>query len=66
MLSGKVVEIDETAVLKAKYQRESILNRPTIWVFGLLEQKTEKVTHFYILLSQNIETADCYVSSCKM
>ncbi|EFO85585.1 hypothetical protein CRE_29124 [Caenorhabditis remanei] len=46
---GKVVEIDETAVLKAKYQRESILNRPTIWVFGLLERKTEKIAMFQVV-----------------
>ncbi|EFP02096.1 hypothetical protein CRE_05376, partial [Caenorhabditis remanei] len=46
---GKFVEIDETAMFRAKYNRGHMVDRPTVWVFGLLERQTNKIAMFQVV-----------------
>ncbi|KAF1767306.1 hypothetical protein GCK72_007265 [Caenorhabditis remanei] len=45
---GTIVEIDESAMYKAKYHRGHMLRRPTIWIFGMLERGTGKAAMFVV------------------
>ncbi|UMM33208.1 hypothetical protein L5515_006770 [Caenorhabditis briggsae] len=45
---GKIVEIDESHMYKAKYNRGHMLRRKSIWIFGMTERHTNKVAMFRV------------------
>ncbi|CAP36126.2 Protein CBG18726 [Caenorhabditis briggsae] len=47
---GKIVEIDESHMYKAKYNRGHMLRRKSIWIFGMTERHTNKraFTHRWV------------------
>ncbi|KAF1754685.1 hypothetical protein GCK72_021249 [Caenorhabditis remanei] len=45
---GKIVEIDETCVYRAKHHRGRMLRRKTKWVFGMIERGSSKVVMFRV------------------
>ena len=45
---GRVVEVDESKLFHAKYNRGDMLGRQYDWVFGMLERGTNKVQFFHV------------------
>ena len=45
---GRVIEIDESKLFHAKYNRGDMLGRTYDWVFGMLERGTNKVRFFHV------------------
>ena len=45
---GRVVEIDESKIFHAKYNRGDMLGRTYDWIFGMIERGTNKVRFFHV------------------
>ena len=45
---GRVVEVDESKLFHAKYNRGDMLGRQYDWVFGMIERGTNKVRFFHV------------------
>ena len=45
---GRVVEVDESKLFHAKYNRDDMLGRQYDWVFGMIERGTNRVRFFHV------------------
>ena len=69
---GRVIEVDESKLFHAKYNRGDMLRRTYDWVFGLLERGTNKVRFFHVvdrtaatllpIIAANVEPGSTIVS----
>ena len=49
VILGRVIEIDESKLFHAKYNKGSMLGRQYDWVFDMLERGTNKVRFFHVV-----------------
>ena len=69
---GRVIEVDESKLFHAKYNRGDMLGRTYDWVFGMLERGTNKVRLFHVadrtaatllpIIAANVEVGSTIVS----
>ena len=69
---GWIIEVDESKLFHAKYNRGDMLGRQYDWVFGMLERGTNKVRFFHVadrtantllpIIAANVEAGSTIVS----
>ena len=69
---GRIIEVDESKLFHAKYNRGDMLGRQYDWVFGMIECGTNKVRFFHVadrtaatllpIIAANVEPGSTIVS----